>query len=362
MIHTTITYLPYLHLYCRFRWVSCQLEYLRRCIPGRIRRALDELPETLDDTYARSLEEIDEQNWKFAHRLFHCVAAASRPLLVNELAEFLAFDFEAGSTPTFLADWHLEDPAQAVLSICSSLVAVVKLDDGSPVVQFAHFSAREYLMSARLANTKYTTSRFHVSATAAHTIIAKACLGLLLYLDENITKDRLENLSLAPYAAEYWVGHARIEDVSSSVEDGMKRLFDPSRSHLSIWTWLYDPEDSRRRYKYSDYREEARATPLHYAAFCGMHEVVKVLIVEHSQDVNARGFDKKETPLHTASRCGHADIARVLLENAADTKAQDTYERTALLVASRGGHAEVVRVLLEHGADATARDGNDFTA
>jgi hypothetical protein len=76
--------------------VFCQLLYLRRCIPGRIRHALSELPKTLDGTYARTLEEIDEQNWKYAHRLFQCVAAASRPLLVNELAEFLAFDFEAG--------------------------------------------------------------------------------------------------------------------------------------------------------------------------------------------------------------------------------------------------------------------------
>ena len=308
------------------------------------------------------MEEIDEKDWKFAHRLFHCVAAASRPLLVNELAEFLAFDFEAGSTPTFLADARPKDPAHTVLSICSNLLAVVESDDGSPVVQFAHSSAREYLVSARLARAKDTISQFHVTMTTAHTIVAQACLGLLLHLDENITKDRLENFPLTQYAAEYWLGHARIEDVSSSVQDGMKRLFDPSRSHLSIWTWVYDPEDSRRRYEDSEFPKEARATPLHYAAFCGMHDVVKDLIVEHSQDINARGFDKKETPLHTASRCGHADIARILLEHAGDIKAQDNYERTALLVASRGGHAEVVRVLLEHGADATAPYGNIFTA
>jgi hypothetical protein len=123
--------------------VFCQLVYLRRCIPGRIRRALNELPETLDETYERTLEEIDEQNWEYAHRLFQCVAAASRPLLVNELAEFLAFDFEAGSTPTFLADWRPEDPAHTVLSVCSSLLAVVKPRGGSPFVQFANFSVKE---------------------------------------------------------------------------------------------------------------------------------------------------------------------------------------------------------------------------
>ena len=324
------------------------------------------------------MEEIDERNRKFAHRLFHCVAAASRPLLVNELAEFLAFDFEAGSTPTFLADWRPDDPTHTVLSICSSLLAVVRQDGGSPVVQFAHFSVKEYLTSARLAEAKGTISQFHVSMTTAHSIVAQACLGLLLHLDENTTKDSLENFPLAQYAAEYWVGHAWIEDVSSSVEDGMKRIFDPSGIHLSIWTWLYDPEDSRRRYEYSEFPEEARATPLHYAAFCGMHDVVKALIVKHPHDVHARGFDKKETPLHTASRCGHTEardksgqsllelassrghvkVARVLLEYGADLGSQDEQNNTPLHVAQ---DEEVTRLLLDHGADANVLDIHGWT-
>jgi hypothetical protein len=105
-------------------------------------------------------------------RLFQCVAVASRPLRVRELAEILAFDFEEGSTPTFLADWCPEDPAQAVLSTCSSLLAVFDDDDGFQVIQFAHFSVKEYLTSERLAKAMDTISRFHVSMTPAHTIIA----------------------------------------------------------------------------------------------------------------------------------------------------------------------------------------------
>jgi hypothetical protein len=190
-------------------------------------------------------------------------------------------------------------------------------------VQFAHFSVKEYLTSARLAEAKDTISRFHVSMTAAHTIVAQACLGVLLHLDENVTKDSLENFPLAEYAAEHWVGHARFENVSSNVEDGMKRLFDPSRSHFLSgpgYTIQKIPSVDIRRSKRP---KKARATPLHYAAFCGMHDVVKFLIVEHSQDVNARGFRGKETPLHVASRRGHADVAQLLLEHGADANAQD---------------------------------------
>ena len=106
----------------------CQLAYLRYCLPGRIRRALDELPKSLDETYERTLEDIGDQNWEYAHRLFQCVAAASRPLSVAELAEFLAFDFEAESTPEYLEEWRPEDPGHAVFSTCSSLLAVVNVD------------------------------------------------------------------------------------------------------------------------------------------------------------------------------------------------------------------------------------------
>ena len=334
----------------------CQLVYLRGCLPGRIRRTLNELPETLDETYARTLEEIDKKNWEYAHRLFQCVAAASRPLHVNELAEFLAFDFEAESTPTFLADWRPEDPAHTVLSICSSFLDVVTPDYGSPVVQFAHFSVKEYLTSARLGKAKDTISHFHVSMTASHTIVAQACLGVLLHLDESITKDSLKGFPLAKYAAEHWVAHAQFENVSSNVEDGMKRMFDPSRSHLSVWTWIYDPESRTPLTYRSERLEEARASPLHYASFCGMRDVVEFLIVEHSQDVNARGFGTEETPLHVALRCGHADVAQLLLDRGADPKAQDNKKHTPLFRASKSGLVDVILVLLKLGADSKAQN------
>ena len=344
----------------------CQLIYLRRCIPGRIRRALDELPETLDETYARSLEDIDEQNREYAHRLFQCVAAASRPLHVNELAEFLAFDFGAGLTPTFLPDWRPEDPTHTVLSVCSSLLAIVEPDGGSPVVQFAHFSVKEYLTSTRLAEATATMSRLHVSMTRAHTVIAQACLGVLLHLDKDVTNDSLEKFPLAKYAAEHWVGHARFEDVSSSVQDGMKRLFDPNKHHLSVWIWIHDadPGSFSNISSRSERAVQARAIPLHYAAFYGIHDVAAFLIVERSQDVNARGFTNAEAPLHVASRRGHADVARLLLEHGADANAWDKNVDTwsPLQRASFEGHVEVVQVLLEHGADVKAEGWKDWTA
>ena len=333
----------------------CQLAHLRHSLRARIRRAVDDLPHTLDETYARTLEDIGDQNWECAHRLFQCVAVASRPLHVKELAEFLAFDFEEESTPAFLAEWRPDDAAHAVLSTCSSLLAVVNVD-GSPVIQFAHFSVKEYLTSGRLAEAKNTISRFHVSMTPAHTIVAQACLGVLLHLDENITRGTLEEFPLAEYAAEHWTGHARFENVSSNVHDGMKRLFDPRQHHLSIWVWIKDPEKLPLLSSRSQRQSRARATSLHHAASCGIHDIATFLIVERSQDVNARGYRSRETPLLVASREGFVELARILLKHGADIETRDDSDWSPLERATTEGHAELTQVLLEHGANPNTQD------
>jgi hypothetical protein len=90
---------------------------------------LAELPDTLDETYERTLREITKADWELAHRLFQCVAVASRPLRVEELAEFLAFDFNVGPIPKFREDWRLEDPVEAVLSTCTTLLSIINLSE-----------------------------------------------------------------------------------------------------------------------------------------------------------------------------------------------------------------------------------------
>jgi hypothetical protein len=74
-----------------------------------------------------------------------------------------------------------------------------------------------------------------------------------------------------------------------NVQDGMKvmkRLFDPNKSHLSVWIiWVYDPKDPRFRHQRSERPEKSNGVPFHYASFNGRR--VKFLIVEHSQGINA---------------------------------------------------------------------------
>jgi ankyrin repeat protein len=343
------------HLLRRFRWVYCQILYLRSCLSSRIRHALEELPETLDETYGRALRDIEKVNWELAYRLLQCVAVASRPLRVVELAEILSFDFETGTVPKFREDWRLQDPLEAVLSTTSSLLAIVDVS-GSAVVQFSHFSVKEFLTSTRLAETNdIICRRYHISMTPAHTLAAQACLGILLHLDGNVVnRDGLERYPLAAYAAKHWVDHAQFEGVSENVKDGMKRLFDPRKPHLAIWVWIHEPEwPPSSGTSRTDMPLQPRGSPLHYAALYGLPSIVQFLVIRHSQDVHLRGFDQRFAPLHLASQQGHDGVVRLLFEYGADPTPKANDGSTPLHLTS---HKEVTRMLLKHGADTTARN------
>ncbi|KAH9048924.1 hypothetical protein EDB84DRAFT_1261703, partial [Lactarius hengduanensis] len=229
-----------------FRWVFCQLETLRHCFPPNLRQFLNQLPETLDETYERILKGINKAQKDDARRLLQCLAVAVRPLYVEELAELLAFDFQAsgsaGGIPKLKEDWRWDDQEEAVLSTCSSLITVVRYGD-SRVVQFSHFSVKEYLTSPRLAQSHGDVSRFHVDLDGAHTILAQACLGTLLRLDERAENSGTKVFPLVEYAAQHWVEHAQFENVSSRVRDGMDDLFDPSRPHFAAWLEVHDMDE-----------------------------------------------------------------------------------------------------------------------
>jgi hypothetical protein len=341
------------------------LDYICGLIPARIRRALAELPETLDETYERTLRQIKKGQWEIAHRLFQFVTVASRPLRVKELAELLAFDFEAGPIPKFHEDWRLEDPVEAVLSTCSSLLAIV--EGGyrfGKFIQFSHFSVKEFLVSTRLAETSdIIPRRYHISMTPAHTLAARVCFGILFHLDKDVvTRDNFKEYPLAEYAAEHWADHALLEDVLQNVEDGMKQLFDPRKPHFAVWIWIRDPglpswEPIRRIKK----PLRPRRTPLHYAALRGLYSMVEFLVVKHAQDVNSRGLTDNAIPLHLASERGHVKVVRFLLERGAKVTAQTGEGRTPLHLVSKRGQLEVIGILIERGADVSAHDNHQQT-
>ena len=336
----------------------CQLEVLRHCFPSSVRLILEELPESLDETYERILREIRKPNQGHAHRLLQCLVAAVRPLRVEELAEVLTFDFNSEGIPKLNPGWRWENQEEAVMSACSSLVMIVK-DGDSRIVQFSHFSVKEFLTAKRLADPIRDVSRYHIRLEAAHMILAQACLGVLLRLDDSIDRDKIETFPLARYAAQHWVTHARVEDVSLRIKDGMECLFDADKPHFATWLWIYN-EDSSWPSISTMRPEKPAGVPLYYAARLGFRDLAEHLIIEHPEHVNARGGAYR-TPMHAATTAGHVDILSLLFEHGANLEGWNDSKRTPLNQASYNGKIDAQQWLLDRGADIETRDNINFS-
>jgi len=337
---------------------------------------LEELPESLDETYERILRGINKANREHAHRLLQCLTVAVRPLRVAELADVLAVDFGTASgsaTSKLKTDWRWEDQEDAILSTCSSLIAVVDEDEdasqverhshshSSRAVQFSHFSVKEFLTSPRLATSNLDVSRFHILLEPAHTNVARACLATLLRFDDRVAAYNVnDRFPLAHYAAKHWTNHAQFEEVSFHIREGMEILFDPDKPHFSAWIRIYDIDEAPGYNDYDLYyftlAGRSDAAPLYYAALCGFHDLVEYLIDKCLQQVNAIG-GWYVSPFAAAMAMGHFELAQLLYQRGADIDVRGFQGRTLLWGASVTGHLGIIQWLVCHGAATNVLDG-----
>ncbi|KAG2076221.1 hypothetical protein BDR04DRAFT_1090139 [Suillus decipiens] len=127
-----------------FRWVQCQLDVIVACkTPGSIRKALDDLPAGLDETYDRIIFSIEEK-WKddgpIAQRCLLLLAGAFIPLTLDQLNE--AMMIEVGR-PSLNEDLRVMDTMD-IIAACGSLVAY---NANTGIVSLSHYSVKEYLVS-----------------------------------------------------------------------------------------------------------------------------------------------------------------------------------------------------------------------
>ena len=280
---------------------------------------LEELPKSLDETYQRILKEINNANHKQAHQLLQCLAVAQRPLRVDELAEVLALDVDTGGIPTFNANWRWQDHEAAVLSACSSLVSVIT-DDGSRVVQFSHFSVKEFLTSDRLASME-DVSQFHIADEPSHLILAQACLGVLLSVDDGTSEGSVEGTALLPYAVQYSLGHIQVGKVELRIKDALDCLFDVDKPHFETLLLRQGSDDELRPFRVPSGADPkgvlTPAAPFFLAGAAGLSGLAERLLLSNQPQV--MGFRLKGWPLlHFMVHEEQIEVVRLLLAYGAD--------------------------------------------
>ena len=321
---------------------------------------LEDLPGTLDETYECILRDINEANRDHAYRLLQCLATAVRPLRVAELAEVLAVDYwtaSSGGTSKLNTSWQREDN-QDVLFACSMFISI-----SYGAVQLSHFSVKEFLMSSWLAGSSADLSRFHILLEPAHTILAKACLSVLLRLDERVDLYYAKNsFPLVRYAAEHWVEHAQFEKVTAHIRDEMDHLFDSDKPYFAAWLQIHDidtcpPFPLALHDFFVRGKKSNTGNPLYYAALCGFHDLAKHLIIKNPNQVNANG-GYFASPLRAELGREHLAVTQLLYRPGADVGVQG-HIQTPLNVAPSPERSEIVEWLLSHGADPNLRGDGD---
>jgi len=321
----------------RFRLGFCQLETLGHCPSQDISSALTALPRTSEVTYEHILQRIDPEKWEYAYHIFQFLTISTRPLYLQELTEIFAI---------------------------RTIGDTIRIPDFNPqVVQLSHFSVQEFLMSTRFRDQCSTyPSQYYVLPRPAHTLVAKACLSVLLRLSPRIHKNSIKRMfPLATYAAKHWVGHAQLGDTSLLIDDGMDRLFDKDKSHFAAWIWVYNIDNPSGPQMDSTTPEIPETAPLYYAALCGFLVMVKRLVSSHLGDVNTLGRGGG-TPLHAALRNCHSEVALLLLEHNADPNSRDSRDETPLQIVSRQGDIKIIQSLIDRGANLEAKNKDNETS
>ena len=362
----------YAHILLRFRWVVCQLDRLKKYLKQDIlRKALNSLPRNLKETYDQILNGIDEEYIEDAFKILQLLVHSTRPLDLAEVAEVVAVRLD--DEPQFDPASRLGEPRD-VLAICSTLVTTVTRTRPSEYdahtyekgeVRLAHFSVKEYLLSARIrrGDTEYTIEK------DCQGIMAQTCLTYLLHLQEPtmLTPTYPDDFPLAEYAANYWFTHARAAKKEVDKVNSLGLRLCQSNGAYTNWIRLRDLDG----YELGDHDLSNRdidrfpkstkfAPPLYYAALAGLVELSRALLA-NGANVNACG-GQYTYALQAACVVGYQSVIMLLLENGADINARSGYYATALHVACGRGHEGVVRLLLEHGADVHIKDRNHNTA
>ena len=209
-------------------------------------------------------------------------------------------------------------------------------------VQLAHFSVKEYLLSAHARQNLLPDLPFHEPTVQRD--LAQSCLTYLLQYSKDIedcwSAQDNQKYPLLGYATAHWASH--LDEHDEHVLPYEVALFRDKKARSD---WL------RARYGiFCDVADDA----VYCVSEFGHTACVKALL-DLGEPVNAvGGVHLSETALLVASEKGHQALVRVLLDAGADTdwisENTDGFCTTALYEATVEGHDEIVDMLLAAGA------------
>ncbi|KAL8884266.1 MAG: hypothetical protein Q9192_006886, partial [Flavoplaca navasiana] len=309
-----------------------------------LRKALENLPTTLDDLYNEALHRIEAQSpddQQLAFNALRWVAYTYRPLGFRALQEALAIetgeeDFDSDGLP----------PISLVIDVCAGLLTA---DAETGKVRLVHYTTQDYMDSV-------LASKF----PDAHALIARDCLTYLSYKifqsnhKEHNLRFVLYKYKLFEYASTFWAAHAKSMRTPELYAQMQRYLAsDPQVYFIAV-----------AGYEQSIYHKDplwGRCLGYGIAAFLGLsdeltHSLQYVVDIDQLIHIGRSngGLEVHEAALHLAARNNQVGMVCILLDHGANIERKTLQGVTPLFLATKFKALATAEVLIQRGANVMA--------
>ncbi|KAJ5885029.1 hypothetical protein N7495_009539 [Penicillium taxi] len=347
-----------------FLWVSLMLSELKNTPNYDVPDKLNTLPEGLEETYIKILNEnIPRERWEEARFLLLSMATAQRPLKKREIATSFAL-WKDGLVITRVDVHKYMD----ILSLCSSIIYQdAASNPEESTITFCHQSLKDFLLGGKRGSYDVW---YRTSPDTANLVMFQVCWRYLssnefhsghsinLYqahafqIDSSDLDTIFQEHCFLEYASSMWESHAiasypavlgglniDVSEVPSLRDAWLVRA--AGEGQLEVFELLYNKNANPNSV------DAHNQTPLLWAAKYGHKDVVRLILAKEDVSIDTKN-EWGRTPFSWAAHNGHSEIVEMLLATEKiEVNSRDSLGRTPLCRATRNGQEAIVARLLQ---------------
>lgn len=279
----------------RFRWAELQIIALKRCRnEDQIKDTLKTIPQTLEETYRKVLDNIDSKDEELAREILMIICLSP-----------VVFDAKT------VADMVKLPIPGILVEICTT--SFITLFDEN--VQLAHFSVPEFLIVLEEGGHHHPCQ---FSAASGHRYLTEKPVDILLEQTEVLTQATAKSKVPFLYASKHWHTHMTaaggFDQLSPELQAKINLLFTEPDVYFN---WVRAGESNSRDNEWSKLSNECQP-PIHMASIMGLAQAVNSLLAQGADPEKPYNVDLDYNftgdSFTVAANCGCFDVLQTLLD------------------------------------------------